>query len=107
MRRVLLVVIIIVAACLGGVLGAYYTLQYFSPPQRPYTSIEARQQLLKTNNVRDTAFLIPHELDFTSASRLVTEGVVHIRTSYGAGNFSLNPLENYFDSPARSSGSGD
>jgi Do/DeqQ family serine protease len=95
-----------VAACIGGVLGSFYTLRYFDSPQRPYRSIEARQQLVKTNNARDTAFKIPHELDFTEASRIVTAGVVHLRTSYGAGNFSLNPLENYFDSPARSSGSG-
>lgn len=95
-----------IAACIGGVLGSIYTLQYFDSPQKPYRSIEARQQLLQTNHSRDTAFRIPKQLDFTEASRLVTQGVVHLRTSYGAGNFSLNPLENYFDSPARSSGSG-
>jgi Do/DeqQ family serine protease len=31
---------------------------------------------------------------------------VHIRTSYGPGDFSVNPLELYFENPARSSGSG-
>jgi serine protease Do len=35
----------------------------------------------------------------------VTSGVVHIRTGYGAGDFSLNPLQNY-DQPIHSSGSG-
>ncbi len=106
MKRILLIVVILVAACIGGVLGSLFTLQYFDTPPRTYPSIEARQQLVKTNTARDTAFKVPHELDFTEASRIVTAGVVHLRTSYGAGNFSLNPLENYFDSPARSSGSG-
>lgn len=107
MKRALLVLVILVAACIGGVLGAIYTLRYFDSPQKPYRSIEARQQLLQTNaTARDTAFKVPYQLDFTEASRLVTQGVVHLRTSYGAGNFSLNPLENYFDSPSRSSGSG-
>ncbi len=106
MKRALLIIVILVAACIGGVLGSIYTLRFFESPQKPYRSIEARQQLVQANHSLDTAFRIPKQLDFTVASRLVTEGVVHLRTSYGAGNFSLNPLENYFDSPARSSGSG-
>ena len=106
MKRAILVLVILVAACIGGVLGSIYTLQYFDSPQKPYRSIEARQQLLQTNHSLDTAYRVPKQLDFTEASRLVTQGVVHLRTSYGAGNFSLNPLEDYFDSPARSSGSG-
>ncbi len=107
MKRALLVFVILVAACIGGVLGSIFTLRYFESPQKPYRSIEERQQLLKTNaTARDTSYKVPYHLDFTEASRLVTQGVVHLRTSYGAGNFSLNPLESYFDSPARSSGSG-
>jgi Do/DeqQ family serine protease len=45
-------------------------------------------------------------MDFRSAARSVTACVVHIRTSYGPGDFSVNPLELYFENPARSSGSG-
>jgi Do/DeqQ family serine protease len=36
----------------------------------------------------------------------VTPGVVHIRTSFGPGEFSVNPLEFSLEAPARSSGSG-
>lgn len=32
--------------------------------------------------------------------------MVHIRTTYGSGEFSLNPLKQYLNPPARSSGSG-
>jgi Do/DeqQ family serine protease len=36
----------------------------------------------------------------------VIKAVVHVRISMGPGEFSLNPLDHYLNSPARSSGSG-
>jgi serine protease Do len=75
-------------------------------PAGSYSSIENRQQSVLTNYIRDTSTRIPPELDFLSTSKGVIPGVVHIRTSYGPGEFSLNPLESFFDVPSRSSGSG-
>jgi Do/DeqQ family serine protease len=88
------------------VIGAFISLFFLDLPAGSYSSIENRQQSVLTNYVRDTSTRIPPELDFLSTSKGVIPGVVHIRTSYGPGEFSLNPLESFFDVPSRSSGSG-
>jgi Do/DeqQ family serine protease len=54
----------------------------------------------------DSTYRVPAGMDFLTASKRVVSGVVHIRTTYGSGMFSLNPLELYYKAPARSSGSG-
>lgn len=106
MKRVSLIVILILIACIGGIIGSIVTMKYLSYPLASYTSISERQQSILTNYTSDSAIRVPREFDFLSAAKKVTAGVVHIRTSYGPGEFSLNPLQLYLDAPARSSGSG-
>jgi Do/DeqQ family serine protease len=106
MKRSILIALVVVAACTGGVLGSLITIRYFGSSITSYTSIDDHQKLLLTNYQPDSAYSIPEGLDFLKAARAVIPSVVHIRTSYGAGEFSMNPLQFYFDKPARSSGSG-
>lgn len=104
-RSILFMLLTIVVACVGGVVGSILTIRYLNEETPNYSSISERQQLILTGNKIDTAFRVPKGLDFLAAAKDVTAGVVHIRTAYGAGEFSLNPLQN-FEQPVRSSGSG-
>ena len=104
-RSILLILLTVVIACIGGVVGSILTIRYINEETAAYSSISERQQLVLAANKIDTAFRVPKGLDFLAAAQHVTAGVVHIRTAYGAGEFSLNPLQN-FEQPARSSGSG-
>jgi Do/DeqQ family serine protease len=104
-RSVLFVLMTIVIACIGGIIGAIVTLRYLGEQSTSYKSIDQRQQLVLTGNKSDSILRIPKGLDFLSAAKQVTSGVVHIRTAYGAGDFSLNPLQSY-EHPVHSSGSG-
>lgn len=106
MKRSILIFIVIVAAGIGGLVGSFVTIRLLGFPSEYYTSIEDRQQSVLANYSRDTSYNVPHGLNFLEAANKVTPGVVHIRTSYGPGDFSSNPLEMYLGSPARSSGSG-
>lgn len=106
MKRSILVLIVVLSACIGGVLGTLVTVKLIDFPNAPYQSIERRQQTLLTRYTADTSYHVPNGMDFLSTARSVTAGVVHIRTSYGPGDFSVNPLELYFEAPVRSSGSG-
>jgi len=106
MKRSILVILVILAACVGGVLGSLITLRYLDFQTPTYQSIDARQQSTLANYVRDTSFHAPEGLNFLNAASKVTSGVVHIRTSFGPGDFSVNPLELYIEQPSRSSGSG-
>lgn len=105
MKRSMFILVVIVAAGVGGVLGSIVTIRYFSSGA-PYASIDARQQLLLTHYNGDSSYSVPKGLDFRTAANLVRSSVVHIRTSYGSGDFSVNPLQFRFETPARSSGSG-
>jgi serine protease Do len=105
MRRSLFVAVILVTAFIGAIIGSLVTLRYFDPGA-PYESIEERQNLRLTNYQFDTTRRLPAVLDFGFAARMVTPAVVHVRAVYGPGDFSLNPLDSYFNPPARSSGSG-
>jgi len=106
MKRSFLVIMVLVAACAGGIVGSLFTIRYFYTPTVPYQSIDEHQMVL-TNFAHDTSsYHVPPGMDFLAPARSVTTGVVHIRTSYGPGQFSVNPLEYYFDAPARASGSG-
>lgn len=106
MKRSILIIIVVLSACIGGVLGSLVTLKLIDFPTAPYQSIDRRQQSMLTNYSPDTSSHVPKGMDFLSTARSVTAGVVHIRTSYGPGDFSVNPLDLYFESPVRSSGSG-
>jgi serine protease Do len=105
MKRSLLVLLVICSAFIGAMVGTLFTLKYFN--QEPaYNSIEQRQKLKTVNFSLDTSYRVPNGLNFESAAKSVTPAVVHIRTSYGLGGFSLNALDNYMNPHAQSSGSG-
>lgn len=106
MKRTIFILVVILAACIGGIFGAFFTIRFFNVSDTAYTSIERRQKSLLTSYTPDSIYRIPKELNFLGTSKGVIPGVVHIRTSYGPGDFSLNPLESFFEMPSRSSGSG-
>jgi Do/DeqQ family serine protease len=81
-------------------------MRFLNFTEAGYNSIEQRQQSVLTGYGNDTTYRVPKGLDFLSTSKKVTMAVVHIRTSYGPGDFSVNPLESFFEAPSRSSGSG-
>ena len=105
MKRSVLFLAILVIACLGAVLGSIITIRYLGISNLNYASIEERQRLVLTGRTSDTSYNIPNHLNFLSTANKVVPGVVHIRTGYGPGVFSLNPLQQY-DRPVHSSGSG-
>lgn len=106
MKRFLFIAIVIIAACVGGVVGSIYTARFIDFSSATYASIEERQKVVLANFKNDTSNTIPKNLDFLATAKSVTPAVVHIRTSYGPGDFSFNPLEFRHDWSARSSGSG-
>lgn len=106
MKRSILILAIVVVACLGGVLGSIFTIRYLGISNLNYASIEERQRLVLTSRTADTSYRsIPNHINFLSTANKVVPGVVHIRTGYGPGVFSLNPLSQY-ERPVHSSGSG-
>lgn len=106
MKRSILILVVSLSACIGGVIGSLFTLKLVDFPNIAYQSIDHRQQSVLTRYSADTSYNVPKGMDFLGTAKSVTAGVVHIRTSYGPGDFSVNPLELYFESPVRSSGSG-
>jgi serine protease Do len=106
MRRGVFYLFIIVVAFVGAVAGSLVTLTLVERTV-PYESIEERQNLRLTGYLPDSGRRSPSTfLNFEAAAKLVTPAVVHIRATYGSGDFSLNPLERYLNAPAKSSGSG-
>lgn len=105
MKRSVFFVAMILIACIGGVLGSIITIHYLGVSNPNYTSIQDRQRLVLTGRPSDTVYHIPDDLNFLSTAKQVVPGVVHIRTGYGPGVFSLNPLQQY-ERPVHSSGSG-
>jgi Do/DeqQ family serine protease len=106
MKRYLFVIVILLAAFIGGVVGSIYTFRFLDYSVTPYVSVEQRQNLVLTNYKKDSSYKVPSEIDFLTTAKQATKSVVHIRTSYGPGDFSFNPLEFRHDWSARSSGSG-
>lgn len=105
MKRSVLFLAIVVIACIGGVLGSIFTIRYLGISNLNYSSIEERQRLVLTGRPADTSYNVPNHINFLTTANRVVPGVVHIRTGYGPGVFSLNPLQQY-DRPVHSSGSG-
>jgi Do/DeqQ family serine protease len=105
MKKILLISVVLVASAIGAVIGALVTLR-FSSDRSAYNSIVERQQSFPVRMASDSSYRVPAGLNFETAARLVTPAVVHIRTVYGPGNFSLNPLELLNNPHAQSSGSG-
>lgn len=105
MKKSLLILTVLVSAFIGATLGVIFTIRNVDLLSPSYNSVEQRQAKL-VNYAKDTLFHIPKGLQFESAASQITPAVVHIRTTYGSGEFSLNPLQQYLNPPARSSGSG-
>jgi serine protease Do len=105
MKQSILVVVIIIASCVGGIVGSLFTIQWLNDGAS-YTSIEQRQNSVLTNYVPDSLYRVPKELNFLVPAEQVASAVVHIQTAYGAGSFSINPLNYLMDRPVHSSGSG-
>lgn len=105
MKRSVLILAVVLIACLGGVLGSLFTIRYLGISNLNYASIEERQRLVLTGRPADTSYNVPDHINFLSTANKVVQGVVHIRTGYGPGVFSLNPLQHY-ERPVHSSGSG-
>ena len=93
------------AAAVGGMIGTLVTLRYGSDGPT-YPSIVAGQQQLSARLVGDSATRSISGIDFEKAARLVTPAVVHIRTVYGPGAFSINPMDLLANPRSQSSGSG-
>lgn len=100
-----MILLVVVTAFVGAVTGSLVTLKYVEQ-EMPYQSIEERQNLRLANYRTDSVASSHAGLNFEVAAKLVTPAVVHIRAIYGSGSFSVNPLDEYFNQPARSSGSG-
>lgn len=105
MKRFLIVGVVVLSAFIGAVTGVVLTLRYIDSAPR-YPSIEKQQNLTLARMGLDSARRNSVYPDFEYASRLSTPSVVHIKTGYGPGDFSINPLELYFRHQLRSSGSG-
>jgi len=106
MNRSLLIFSVIVAAFVGAVLGIIFSIRYMDLLSPAYNSVQEHQASAFVNYGRDSGNYTQKALHFENAAQLITPAVVHIRTTYGSGEFSLNPLKQYLNPPARSSGSG-
>lgn len=104
-RGILAILTVITAAFIGAVMGVMYTLRYVDNGTT-YQSIETRQNITLASRGLDSSARATIGPDFQRAAKLITTAVVHIRTTYGPGDFSLNPLELRFQQQAHSSGSG-
>jgi Do/DeqQ family serine protease len=105
-RTILLTLVILLVATIGGIIGSVVTFRYLDPIV-PYTSIESRQNRLLTSYIDSSSnYRVPRELNFLTPARDVVASVVHIRASFGSGLFSTNPLEPTARPGEHSSGSG-
>lgn len=106
MKRVLLILIVVISAFMGAILGVLFTLKFIETGP-VYSSIEEHQKSQPVNYSKAlSGSLPPVAFNFEAAAKMITPAVVHIRTVYGSGSFSVNPLEHYFKPQAQSSGSG-
>ncbi len=99
MRRFLLIAVVLLAALIGAVIGAMYTVRYLDTIPE-YTSIAEHQKVRMPVSGGSVA------VNFEQAARVVTPAVVNINTVFAAGEFSLTPMDLNFDPMARPSGSG-
>jgi serine protease Do len=109
MRKLLLVALVVTSSIAGAVIGSLITLRYVGVDNlKNYDSIEERQNMLLTKYKRDSSFtsIVPASINFKDAAQLVIPAVVHINVVYSSGDFSINPLQRFFNPSPRSSGSG-
>ncbi len=91
---------ILLASLLGGViaLGGY---QIFAEKEEPaFESFEERQKVVLSRFEEGNApkVVVPEGLNFVNAAKIVTPGVVHIKSTYdeSEGYASKNPIYDYF-----------
>ncbi|GAB1446468.1 trypsin-like peptidase domain-containing protein [Flammeovirgaceae bacterium] len=106
MKRSLLILTVIISAFIGASIGVIFTIRYIDVLNPSYTSIQEKQKTAFVNYLEDSTAKFTKGFNFGEAARQITPAVVHIRTTYGSGEFSLNPLKQYLNPPARSSGTG-
>lgn len=106
MKRSLLILTVITSAFVGAAMGIIFTIRYIDIISPAYTSIQEKQKTTFASYPLDSTAKKNVGLHFGEAARMITPAVVHIRTIYSSGEFSLNPLKQYLNPPARSSGSG-
>ncbi len=94
----------VLVAVLAGTAGAMVAL-YITANQNEEPSVTRLQQMVLTRYHTDSATTLQLQR-FRPVAKNIARAVVHIRVSYGPGNFSLNPLEYRYQAPMRSSGSG-
>jgi Do/DeqQ family serine protease len=105
-RTVSLILVILLVAVAGGMIGSILTVKYLDYSITPYATISGRQEMQWAPVSLDSGYRLPKDQNFMRVANASVSGVVHIRTAYGPGMFSLNPLELYYKEPARPSGSG-
>ncbi len=106
MKRLLLILTVITSAFVGAILGIIYAVRYIDLGDK-YVSIQERQKSLLVNYKTDsTSTKVSDAINFETAAKMITPAVVHIRSIYGPGNFSLNPLDNFVNPNSQSTGSG-
>lgn len=105
MKRSLLLLLVACSACIGAIIGSFFTMKFIDVGPS-YNSIQERQKVKRINFSADSITRSNATINFDPAARAVTPAVVHIKTTFGLGKFSLNALENYLNPHAVSSGSG-
>lgn len=99
MRRLLFFAVVLLSALIGAIIGAFYTIRYYDNIP-DYTSIAEHQKVRLPPGAGNLA------VSFENAANQVTPAVVSINAVFGAGEFSLAPMDLNFDPMARPSGSG-
>ncbi|MEM7106987.1 MAG: trypsin-like peptidase domain-containing protein [Bacteroidota bacterium] len=99
-----------VSSLFGALLAGAIILSYVNPasqsPILQKKSISDRQNETAFAATFDSSHIIPKGVNFIDAAENVTAGVVHIRSSYSSGGYSMNPLDGFFQNQSQSSGSG-
>lgn len=105
MTRSLLILLVLVASAIGALVGGIVAIRWLEPATQ-YLSIAKRQQQVASSYFPDGAATQAGSPDFKGASSKVVAAVVHIRASFGSGNFSSNTIDQFIHPQARASGSG-
>lgn len=105
MKGLKTIIVVVVAAFGGAVLGTLATLHYLRSAPVPYRSISDSQHVRLTGGA-DSSTIVESRAAFKEAASDAVKAVVHVKVSYGPGSFSLNPLELAYEPPAHPSGSG-
>ncbi len=100
--RLGIILLVVVTALVGAMVGTLITFRYLDTLTPYIPPLSAENQSVRLDH------RVPGlpDLPFEQVSQKVIPAVVHIRATFGAGNFSLNPLDRYFSPETRSSGSG-